>query len=533
MRSNSNINRVIYSKSPVRSQHTNITKNPLDRISSQINVLRQTKLQPISINDKNMGHGQHEARSIRMVEKKSFYQRKNTFDSTYGVDSQVYSRSNNQIRVSSKKSSMVFDEEADEDNNFIKIPKVKINYSKPNVVRNKFRKFNRHATQVQTDRPRHGHFQNRKSWQNQQNHNALPVKRGYINSKSPARRSDQNQWSSSSIPRSRNLSSTGANPLQSDIKGKVTIFDNMPTSKKRFNEMDKNMHLGFDVFSNDSSILSKTGGSSVFSTSEISQLSRKIMMTSEIHRQKKSETPGYMKSMFNIKQDMTSTKEQAIPQKHDFQKSKTRVTSSTALLEESLVKQESESPHQVILRRQKAKINSSRLNDELNKFLKSDFKTYSNSVLDLNSELNKLKMQYRRFSQKNKNVDFLRQKVDKKKNQLLKKELQLNMLNDSESADLLSDVKTYESRLSQNEIKDRKRRLKRLRKLEKKIKKYKNVVDNLDSMFTSQSKRMLSNKDATIENELEELKTLLEDDNEDKMLIEKMEKMLKNHNLLD
>ena len=271
----------------------------------------------------------------------------------------------------------------------------------------------------------------------------------------------------------------------------------------------------------------------MFSTSEISQLSRKIMMTSEIHRQKKSETPGYMKSMFNIKQDMTSTKEQAIPQKHDFQKSKTRVTSSTALLEESLVKQESESPHQVILRRQKAKINSSRLNDELNKFLKSDFKTYSNSVLDLNSELNKLKMQYRRFSQKNKNVDFLRQKVDKKKNQLLKKELQLNMLNDSESADLLSDVKTYESRLSQNEIKDRKRRLKRLRKLEKKIKKYKNVVDNLDSMFTSQSKRMLSNKDATIENDLEELKTLLEDDNEDKMLIEKMEKMLKNHNLLD
>jgi hypothetical protein len=482
-----------------------------------------------------MGHSFNQPKSIKTIENKSFMKRKNEFDSNYNINKFLVNSSGYDApqgiihkKVQSKKSSMVFDEESN-DNNFINIPKVQINYNntqtnKPSVVRNKFRKYKQ--------APKNNRQRFASPLQN-----TLPVKRGYLTPKNPVRKGGD--WSNSSIPRIRKVSNSPMREMgwNSEIKGKVKIFDDNERSSSRFNEMDKEMQLGFDVFSKEDSLLSQTkrNSNSMSSTSDISQLSRKVMMNSEILLNVKKDNKDYMKSMFNIKNEMTSTRDNPVKSMHklDFSKSKTNLTSSTNITRKSVLQETWENKVENILRSQKANISTLKLNEELNNYLKSSPVSYSENILELNAKLNLLKKKYLKHGQTDKNVAFLKKKLNNKNQQLVKKGLELEMLENKDGDLLTSEIKNFESSLDPSEQRKRKREIKKLRKLEGKLNKYQNQWDDLENRTNLQSEKMLGDKDVTIKNEIEELKMLLEDDHDDRFLIEKMEKMLRSHNLLE
>lgn len=459
-----------------------LTPNPLDSISRTLTQLKKNAPKANSSIIKNMGYGQHKISSIRILKKAS----KNKIGSS--------------VRNSDFQTNNDYEDRLQEET-FIKIPKVKCEYKKKSV-RDKFRKFKRKGTQKQ-------------SRQNEKMYNSQVQ----INSARATQKSEQMEVplsSASIIKNSSRVSSQISRIWNSQSKppkeSRAPEFGQKETS-----ELSGDLKLDFDMFSQkQSGLVSSTmlPNSASFRTS---QLSKRILMSSELFSKPVADQNQHLKSMFDLKTQMQSRREsvQKAPQEQ----------AKVARVQRSRPRETGSSTRSRILATQKRQIKIAELNIEINNFLKQTPKKYTDSVLELNRNLQKLEKEFLSLNHSNQKIKTLLQNIKILNLEIEKKNLEINELKYKNKPKKNKKVEEFEENLSEADLKERKSKIKILKKVEKKVQKYQKQLENLDEEMWSRSQNILETKSNTIENELESLKLRLEEDLQNEFLIEQMTKL--------
>ena len=507
------------SPSPLKFIKNQRMKTPMPDTMPSTNVLSRGLRSRSPIYARNMGHTQQ--KKTKMIVSSPF---KSPFKNgstnnfrNWNKPSQFVSKETNYERDKTAPSEKSEDEDRIKGNTFITIPKVKTSYNK--VKKNRSPKFGRP--------PQNGHFAYQQSF-NEEPDELRARRNPIINSRRVEDGHSRSMMSGLDTSLSK-ISMTSKSPMS-----RTPFSSNLKPQRSvnNFSHLDESMKLDFDVFDGNKMPYGNHKSKSVNKGRSKSKLQSQIQFQKELKNHiKQSQGPSnvYIESMFNIRDQMIS-KQAPVPisRENKAYRGDHKISRFNANSSRYLESKNFQNKSEKIIDEQKKEIRMVEIENELKKHSTGSRQNYLESILGLNAKLEKLKNEYIKGSKDQLLVLELKEKARKKEIELekmltkVKGLLHKHGLSDHQNAE----IREFERRLSTLDLKKRQKKIRKLKDLEKKDEKYREKLETLDNEMDFKTRNVLNNKNNFVEEEIADLKEMLEEDFHDKFLIEKMKRMM-------
>lgn len=413
-------------------------------------------------------------------------------------------------------------EESDDDdrirgNTFINIPKVKTNYNK----------FNTKSPSKFKRSPKRKHFNFQQNW-NEDPSELRARKSPIINSRRIEQGNSHSIMSNLDSNVSRFSLTQGLSTTQTPISKRSRNL----RSFNNFSHLDDTMKLDFDVFNKDKKFFRTQPSKSVNKAKRTSKLMSQLQFQKEIQGNLKKE-PGqgkvYFQSMFNIKDQMISKLDEVPVSKENKMSSihgsnRHAQNNSRHFFEDNKFKSKSEE----IIYGQMKQIRMADLEREMKIHTNGSRQNYKDSILVLNGKLETLKKEYMKKNKHELAIMVLKKKKQRKRDELIRMAQAEKSLMEKHglSGQRHEEISHFERNLNPTDKRRRLKKIKYLKGLEQKDRKYREKLDTLENEMESKIVNVLNNKTNFVEEEMKELKNMLEDDFDNKFLIGQMKKMV-------